>query len=292
MSASTPLFVVLGPQRSGTTWIYEYLRALGSVGTTRELKEIRFFDEHFERGFDWYTSSFTTVAGPRVDVSSTYIDSAAARRNIARCGVAGVVICYRDPLERIRSLHNHRVLQHGAPRGFREAWQSDATYLSGSLYAANLALWQATLPSERILVLDFETLRHDPSRYAAQLCDFIGVPCSDAALPSGKVNAARPPDGAPLSNRVARLKRLARRAGLGRAVNALKHSPLRRLVTGERGTGDRRGAGTSTPIRIPEEELDEFLAYIAADHERFLERHGPALGSTRGERPARTASTA
>src|SRR5258705_10557350 len=53
---SLPSFFVIGPPRTGTTWLYEVLRNRALLpGPT---KETRFFDTHFNRGMEWNRAHF------------------------------------------------------------------------------------------------------------------------------------------------------------------------------------------------------------------------------------------
>src|SRR3954463_12953046 len=56
-----PTFLLLGAQRSGTTFLYESLLAQKAVMGARE-KEVHFFDLMYYRGPGWYRSHFPASA--------------------------------------------------------------------------------------------------------------------------------------------------------------------------------------------------------------------------------------
>src|SRR3981081_2037483 len=56
LSGTLPSFFVIGPPRTGTTWLYEILRERTLLPAPT--KETRFFDTHFHRGVEWYRSHF------------------------------------------------------------------------------------------------------------------------------------------------------------------------------------------------------------------------------------------
>src|ERR1700753_1105916 len=67
-----PSFIVVGPPRTGTTWIHEVLHRHATLpGPT---KETRFFDLHFTRGLKWYLSHFSKAneGRPLGEVAPTY----------------------------------------------------------------------------------------------------------------------------------------------------------------------------------------------------------------------------
>src|SRR5882762_7900481 len=72
---SLPSFFVIGPPRTGTTWLYEVLRDRALLPAPT--KETRFFDTHFHRGIDWYRSHFPTLpANRRIgEIAPTYFAS-------------------------------------------------------------------------------------------------------------------------------------------------------------------------------------------------------------------------
>jgi len=68
-----PHFIIIGAQRAGTTSLFYYLRIhpdvrrpLSRDGSVFWPKELHFFDEHYERGIDWYRRFFPLSAVRRV----------------------------------------------------------------------------------------------------------------------------------------------------------------------------------------------------------------------------------
>src|SRR4051812_6874199 len=51
-----PSFFVIGPPRTGTSWLHEVLSK--RVSLSHPTKETRFFDKHFDRGLEWYASHY------------------------------------------------------------------------------------------------------------------------------------------------------------------------------------------------------------------------------------------
>ncbi len=47
-------FIIIGPQKAGTTWIYEYLKTLPGVCVPVKVKETFFFDKYYHKVIkDW-----------------------------------------------------------------------------------------------------------------------------------------------------------------------------------------------------------------------------------------------
>src|ERR1700733_3309125 len=97
-----PSFFVIGPPRTGTTWLHSVL------GTRTHLpyptKETRFFDRHFHRGLDWYRAHFprTGESSPMGEVAPTYFASSEARQRIVETIPGAKAVCiFRNPVERV-----------------------------------------------------------------------------------------------------------------------------------------------------------------------------------------------
>ena len=105
-----PSFFVIGPPRTGTSWLHEVLNQHTVLPSLS--KETRFFDSHFRRGFHWYSSHFRhrCIGQPVGEIAPTYFASPDARERISRLPSAARVICiFRNPVERILSLYRLKV---------------------------------------------------------------------------------------------------------------------------------------------------------------------------------------
>jgi len=51
-------FLVIGAQKSGTSWLHTLLQKCNRIALPREQKEVHFWDWHHRKGFDWYTRQF------------------------------------------------------------------------------------------------------------------------------------------------------------------------------------------------------------------------------------------
>ena len=51
-------FVIVGPQKAGTSWIYYYLKDTPQICFPSQMKETFFFDRYYEKGLHWYARHF------------------------------------------------------------------------------------------------------------------------------------------------------------------------------------------------------------------------------------------
>src|SRR5699024_6986823 len=98
-----PNFLVIGPGKSGTTWIYHALKDHPEICLS-SAKETLFFETQFDRGIDWYTNFFSHCNGETNavgEVSNTYIFCEGAPRRIKTINSEmKLITCLRNPVER------------------------------------------------------------------------------------------------------------------------------------------------------------------------------------------------
>ena len=99
--------VGVGPQRTGSSWLWECLRRHPALCFPAAVKETHFLDERFERGWAWYAAHFAhrRVDQRCVEISATYFDvPAAAERLHAHAPDCRVIVTLRDPAARAFSV--------------------------------------------------------------------------------------------------------------------------------------------------------------------------------------------
>jgi hypothetical protein len=172
-----PSFFIIGPPRTGTTWLHGVLSQRAWL--SHPTKETRFFDKHFHRGLDWYQSHYrkASEARPIGEVAPTYFASSEARERIAQTVPAAKVVCtFRNPVDRVLSLYRLKRALGLIPWNFEEALIRDPELLESSRYAAHLQAWQSTLGSSQVMVTVYDDMRADPQAYLDTVMDFVGMP--------------------------------------------------------------------------------------------------------------------
>ena len=232
-----PSFFVIGPPRTGTTWLYEILkdRTLLPAPT----KETRFFDKHFHRGIDWYRAHFGHASRDRRvgEIAPTYFASIEASERIARTLPEAKVVCvFRHPVERVISLYKLKRAYGMIPWNFEQALACDPEMLESSRYATRLKAWQHALGRERVLAMLYDDLRDKPQKFLDTIVDFIDVPrfgLSHSQMMS--VHASETMTHPRNYHRTRRATTMAdwfKARRLDRVVAAVRNSPLRKLFLG------------------------------------------------------------
>ncbi len=175
-NSGLPSFFVIGPPRTGTTWLQGILSQ--GAWLSHPTKETRFFDRNFERGLDWYKSHFKHAddARPIGEVAPTYFASPAARERIAELIPQARIVCiFRNPLHRIVSLYRLKRAYGFIRWSLEDALSRDPELLESSRYATHLKEWQKTFGSSQLLATVHEDIEVDPQEYANRLADFVGM---------------------------------------------------------------------------------------------------------------------
>jgi hypothetical protein len=171
-----PSFFVVGPPRTGTTWLHAVLRE--HTVLPHPIKETRFFDKRFHYGMQWYRGHYGKPTGGHCigEIAPTYFASPAARDRIARTIPGAKIVCiFRNPVERILSLYRIKRAYGRIPWGFEQALLRDPELLESGRYAFHLRAWQSALSPAQVLACVYDDLREDPQSYVNSLADFIGL---------------------------------------------------------------------------------------------------------------------
>jgi hypothetical protein len=236
-SRTFPSFFVIGPPRTGTTWLYEILRERTVLPAPT--KETRFFDTHFHRGLDWYAAHFPASTGDRLvgEVAPTYFASSKASERIARLLPEVRVVCiFRNPVERILSLYKLKCAYGLIPWTFEQAMVRDPEMLESGRYATRLQAWQCALGRDRVMPLVYDDLRNKPQSFLDTLVDFIGVP--RFTLKESETRSMHTSESMTYPRSYRRTRNASTLADwfkarqLDRVVAAVRNSPLRRLFLG------------------------------------------------------------
>lgn len=264
-SARKPNFLFIGPDKSGSTWLYEVLRWHPQIFMSRA-KELFFFDYYFHLGEDWYLSHFRDASpSHRVvgEISHDYLFSVqAADRIKAMLPGVKLMACPREPVERAFSAYLYMRKQGRVRCSFEEAMDTIDELVDHGLYAKHLEPYYDRFGRDAMYVPLFDDFRADSLAFAQNVFGFLDVeplmPPPDLARP---VNEA----AEPRSFAVAKLARQAGvvTRGLGRPelVTAVKSSRLVQTVLYRGyGNGGKPALDAETRERLKDRFRDDVHA--------------------------------
>lgn len=269
----------VGVQKAGSSWLFQAFSRHPDLrlGRGGEDKDTCFFSYHYDRGYEWYERHFASQqTGLRGEISTSYFACSDAPARIARYNPnMKLVLCLRNPVDRVVSNHLHEIrLGHVSQRNYRlaDGIRNNPAYLEQSSYAHLLQRWLEHFPRERFHIVLFERLFSDPGNHLEALYDFLGVstaPRDD--FPGGKVNEAR----VPRSGAVDALTR--------KATGALRTMRLTSAIDGMKRLGIDRFVSQANAVSRPERLLDdemraELSRHFALENRKLAELTGLDLG--------------
>ena len=237
VSRLLPSFFVIGPPRTGSSWLHEVLQKHTLL--PRTLKETRFFDLQFHRGLRWYQTHYPRYVQTRPigEIAPTYFVSAQARQRIAEIIPHARVVCiFRDPVERLFSLYRMKRAYGIIPWNFEQALAKDPEFMDTSKYAEHLRAWQQTLGTSQVLPVIYDDLRDEPQSFVDSIADFIGTPrfkLTPAQM--GRVFASESmthPRNYSRTRRATKIANWFKVQRLGGVVAAVRRSPLMKFLLG------------------------------------------------------------
>ena len=232
-----PSFFIVGPPRTGTSWLHEVLAKRSILPDP--VKETRFFDIHFHRGIEWYRSHYrrSTNDGVTGEVAPTYFISRVARERLARTIPEARIICiFRDPVERLLSHYRFKRAYGMIPWDLKEAILRDPELTESNQYATHFKAWQRVFGTERVLATFYDDLRDEPQTYLDSVADSVGVPRFALTPPeTGYVYASKTmtlPRSYYLTRSATLTAEWCKTRRLNSIVWVVKSSPLKKLFLG------------------------------------------------------------
>jgi hypothetical protein len=233
MSRRLPNFLYLGPDKSGSSWLFEVLRQHPDCYTP-PCKDIYFFDEQYAKGMDWYASFFADAPEQAIavgELSHGYLFSTEAADRIKR-DLPGVrlMTSLRHPVDRCYSHYLYLVSSGLVRTSFAETIANRPGLTQSSYYAEPVGEYLKRFGSEQLKILFFDDLQRDPRAYAAQIYDFLGLTFNENFEYEKKVRPAWQPRSFWLARLAKQGALTARKLGLVRAVGAVKHSVVAKML--------------------------------------------------------------
>lgn len=207
-------FLVIGTQKSATSWLYYCLADHPALCLPRHKREVRYVGgaRYREEGWEGFVGRFPPrpPGAVRGDVSVDYLVDPGAIAELQRLGLKPrVVCCVRDPVERAVSAYFWKIRTGALPvMPLAEALGRAASTappetvypdsVEGHLgdlvrrgrYGRLLEPWVRFVGSDRILIVEYSEVSANPSAVVERVFDFLGV-AADVPVPSLRVRPKR-----------------------------------------------------------------------------------------------------
>ncbi|XP_054370613.1 bifunctional heparan sulfate N-deacetylase/N-sulfotransferase 4 isoform X2 [Molothrus ater] len=194
-----PKFLVIGPQKTGTTALYLFLlmhpSIISNLPSPKTFEEVQFFNgNNYHKGIDWYMEFFPTPSNTTTDLlfekSANYFHSEEApRRAASLIPKAKIITILIDPSDRAYSWYQHQRSHEdpaalrfnfyevitGGPRVPQELRALQRRCLEPGWYALHIHRWLSHFPPSQLLIIDGQQLRSDPATVMDEVQKFLGV---------------------------------------------------------------------------------------------------------------------
>uniref|UniRef100_A0A8C0TYI8 [heparan sulfate]-glucosamine N-sulfotransferase n=1 Tax=Canis lupus familiaris TaxID=9615 RepID=A0A8C0TYI8_CANLF len=194
-----PKFLVIGPQKTGTTALYLFLlmhpSIISNLPSPKTFEEVQFFNgNNYHKGIDWYMDFFPTPPNITSDFlfekSANYFHSEEApKRAASLVPKAKIITILIDPSDRAYSWYQHQ-RSHEDPAALRFNFYEVITTghwapsnlkalqrrcLVPGWYAVHIERWLTYFATSQLLIIDGQQLRSDPATVMDEVQKFLGV---------------------------------------------------------------------------------------------------------------------
>ncbi|XP_078399248.1 bifunctional heparan sulfate N-deacetylase/N-sulfotransferase 4 [Cetorhinus maximus] len=194
-----PKFLVIGPQKTGTTALYLFLIMHPAITSNfpnpKTFEEVQFFNGNaYHKGIDWYMNFFPIPSNVTTDFlfekSANYFHSEdAPKRAAALLPKVKIITILINPSDRAYSWYQHQ-RAHEDPAALRYSFYEVITAgrravpelralhnrcLVPGWYAAHIERWLTYYPTRQLHIIDGHKLRTDPAAVIDGVQKFLGV---------------------------------------------------------------------------------------------------------------------
>jgi len=271
---NTPFTFSMGPQRAGTSWLDRYLRTRGDICLPSKVKEIFYFDKHFQNGANFYKSHFAPNPQKHkmtMEISTTAFDSPEAPHRVKETlGSKIKFLCpLRDPVMRSHSLYLHYLRYGMVNPNLEEASRHTLQIIEGSRYSQHIQNWMSVFGEDNIHFVFQEDLENNQENYIEDICTILNVPHIPAPQDMRKkYNATTYSKSGTLAITAQRSADWLRKHRLYPVINTAKSMGLKPLVFGKENPD-------SKTTDIPPEDLEFLQAHLHQEIEKLESLIGP-----------------
>lgn len=197
-----PNFMVIGPQKTGTTALYSFLIKHPDIYSSIQ-KEIFYFNtDLYNNGIDWYQSHFPVFSNKKYltgEATAKYFNSLIAAQRIGKdLPLLKIIFILRDPAARAISDYYMKVRNGLEKRSLSDAIASEIKilqnyddaelvnvsnqelpipkrYVHSGLYYFFLKEYISQFASEQFLILESSNLKNNCDRVLQEVFTFLGV---------------------------------------------------------------------------------------------------------------------
>lgn len=178
--SSKPDFIFVGPGRSGTTFMYHYLKQHADVSLAKDVKEINYFNDLFEKkSSDWYQNFFRKESGEIIsgEIANMYFyDMSVPEKIKSVAPSAKIITILRNPYERIISAYQYRCsVGEITNLGFEDSLKQFPDLIEQNQYYTLLSEYYRHFDASQIHVLFYDDLKQNADKFLENINEILGI---------------------------------------------------------------------------------------------------------------------
>ena len=169
-------FIGVGPQKTGTTWLYQQLKGHPQVCMPYQVKETQFFDRFYQRGIAEYAQYFDHRSPDQYcgDITPGYFDEPDVPARIAQhFPDAKLIITLRNPVDRAESHFRHHCRKGRIAQDFSRAVEQMPRIIEAGHYQQHLRRWFDHFPTEQVKIILTDDIAAEPQTVIRDVLDFL-----------------------------------------------------------------------------------------------------------------------
>lgn len=191
-----PDFILAGPQKCATTWIYKCLKQHPEV-LVPEDDSVHYFDMNYRKGKGWYQDHFTHHNGESIvgEVTPSYVRCSVCPRRIHETVPdTKILFSLRNPIDRAFSHYWHEKEKNKISFQFEEVFTNYdlfQSWIETGQYYRHLQRYRKYFNDEQIGVFLFDNLVSSETDFISDIYQFLGAnPAFTPSIIGEKINQA------------------------------------------------------------------------------------------------------
>ena len=175
-----PDFIIVGPQKSATTWLYECLYEHPEI-CMPETDSVHYFDMNYHKGTEWYQDFFSEYENEQLigEETPSYIrGEMVPERMVETLPDVKVIFTLRNPVNRAFSHWWHEKSKNKHSFQFAEIFENYDLYQNWvvpGFYYQHLMRYQKHMPKRNIKICIFDDLIENDLKYIQDVYSFLNV---------------------------------------------------------------------------------------------------------------------
>jgi len=178
--ANKPDFIILGPPKAATTWVYECLKEHPEVYMP-ETDQISYFNINYHKGEEWYLEHFEEAEESQVvgEESLLYIKNVKAPERIAKdYEDVKLIFILRNPIDRAFSHYWHEKKKDKIKYSFDQILEIHDLFESWAVtgfYYTHIQRYLEHFDRDQMKIMIFDDLVENDEEFISEIFEFVDV---------------------------------------------------------------------------------------------------------------------